>query len=340
MVPVSRSEPPIPSMRVGALLLVAGSCAAFFWNKKESKSSRAVELFASGSHSEGIETLLTPDDCSAPFIELICRKFYGADIVDSNPALCEGISVFDETGLTISSCDQIKDDRRKLFVVAKGKLFVFPTVAIGHKVTLDHVKSNLGAITLETMSHSPRVFRVYNFFTEKEADALIANALQIKEEDYRLKRSTTGQENQIRIDMSRTSDTAFDPFSETAMVLKQRCFELLGIRPYNNEWADGLQILRYNVTGGYNSHMDYISGVDGRHHNYDAEHGGSNRFATVFLYLSNRTDNHTLAYRFITMIGDVEDGGETVFPQGEPVEPVDPDFNVTPIDPSSLVLSC
>jgi len=26
------------------------------------------------------------------------------------------------------------------------------------------------------------------------------------------------------------------------MRLKKRCFELLGIRPYNDAWADGLQV--------------------------------------------------------------------------------------------------
>ena len=272
---------------MGVLLLLAGTCSAFFWTKKEDKVSKAVELFASGSHSDGVETELPPEECSSSFSQLICRKFYGAEKVDSDSSLCDGIQVFDGTGRSISSCDDIKSDLKKLYVVEKDKLFIFPTVTIGHKVTLEHVKSGLGAVSIETMSHSPRVFRLNNFFTDQEADDLIANALQIKEEDFRLKRSTTGQDKHVRVDMTRTSDTAFDPFSETAMTLKKRCFELLGIRPYNNDWADGLQILRYNVTGGYNAHMDYISDPDGgRLHNYDAERGGSNRFATVFLYLS------------------------------------------------------
>jgi hypothetical protein len=70
--------------------------------------------------------------------------------------------------------------------------------------------------------------------------------------------------------------------SPVAMKLKHRIFELLGIRPFMDAWADGLQvrrpalscatyngmltmsrslpqkILRYNLTKAYNSHFDYL----------------------------------------------------------------------------------
>ena len=42
---------------------------------------------------------------------------------------------------------------------------------------------------------------------------------------------------------------------QVAMALKRRCFELLGMEPYNEHWADGLQILRYNTTTAYINHL-------------------------------------------------------------------------------------
>ena len=56
-----------------------------------------------------------------------------------------------------------------------------------------------------------------------------------------------------------------------------------------------LQILRYNQTAAYVPHMDWLD-IGDPEHDYDSERHGSNRLATVFLYLT-----------------DVEEGGETVF---------------------------
>jgi prolyl 4-hydroxylase len=99
----------------------------------------------------------------------------------------------------------------------------------------------------------------------------------------------------ISVDSHRTSDTAFDTSSDVSITLKKRAFDMLGIRPYDKEWADGIQVLRYNVTGGYNTHHDFFDGSD--YTGFDES--STNRFATVFLYLS-----------------DVDEGGETVFPLG------------------------
>jgi hypothetical protein len=85
------------------------------------------------------------------------------------------------------------------------------------------------------------VFRIYNFFTEEDSEALIANALKLTEEDYRLKRSSTGT-NGYTLDDKRTSENAFDLSSPVALALKKRCFQLLGIHPYEETWADGLQV--------------------------------------------------------------------------------------------------
>ena len=68
--------------------------------------------------------------------------------------------------------------------------------------------------------------------------------------------------------------------------------------------ADGLQVLRYNVSTAYISHMDWID--DDHHqqeHNYDSAGVGTNRFATVYLYLSDLPEGT---------------GGETAFTEAWP----------------------
>lgn len=114
---------------------------------------------------------------------------------------------------------------------------------MGHRAIASSVTDppNDNPIVLETLSTSPRVFRIYNFFTEEDSQALIENALKLTEEDYRLKRSSTGT-NGYSVDDKRTSENAFDLSSPVAITLKKRCFQLLGIHPYEDTWADGLQV--------------------------------------------------------------------------------------------------
>ena len=156
---------------------------------------------------------------------------------------------------------------------------------------------------METISHSPRVFHLHNFLTEGESDALVAHALADRDAITGLQRSTTGAEHQVSFNKIRTSDNAFDSVSPAAMALKRRAIDLLGMAwPYDDQMTDGLQVLRYNTSRAYIAHLDYLDDNDSGH-DYDSRHAGSNRFATILFYLS-----------------DVEEGGETVFAHGKPVD--------------------
>jgi hypothetical protein len=68
--------------------------------------------------------------------------------------------------------------------------------------------------------------------------------------------------------------------------------------------ADGLQILRYNLTKAYAAHSDWIDASDKVEHDHNAAGVGGNRFATILLYMSD--------------LGPGE-GGETVFTEAWPV---------------------
>ncbi|CAM9857874.1 unnamed protein product, partial [Laminaria digitata] len=98
-------------------------------------------------------------------------------------------------------------------------------------------------VILETLSHSPRVFSLFNFMDMEEADQIIEDALGMTQEEYRLKRSSTGTTGKS-ISKTRTSDNAFVTHTKTAQALKRRIFQLLGIEEYRESWADGLQVGR------------------------------------------------------------------------------------------------
>ncbi|CAM9615338.1 unnamed protein product [Ectocarpus sp. 12 AP-2014] len=206
------------------------------------------------------------------------------------PQYCK---VFNSVGVRVPSMASVEDGET-LYVVPQNRNFVWPTVKIGRKVTVPHVKTPLGAeVVLETLSHSPRVFSLYNFMDMEEADNIIEDALGMTQEAYRLKRSSTGTKGKA-ISKTRTSDNAFVTHTKTAQALKRRIFQLLGIEEYHETWADGLQVLRYNESQAYVAHFDYLESAEG--HDFKSEGLGTNRFATVVLYFN-----------------DVREGGETVF---------------------------
>jgi hypothetical protein len=50
----------------------------------------------------------------------------------------------------------------------------------------------------------------------------------------------------------------YDPCSSFYFFVYRRCFAALGFDEYWESHGDGLQILRYNLTTAYNTHLDYF----------------------------------------------------------------------------------
>ena len=279
-----------------------------------------VKVFDNGEWTGGTEIFLNSIECEIEpeeghLGELVVRKFRPSSVDASH-----GYSVHTKYGQNILSCEDITELSAEeqgedfdpdvpvhIHVVPDHRMFVWPSYPVGNRFKLRHIigGDNETPVEIEPIhmhEDGTRIFELHNYLSEEDCDTIINLALNITDEENKLKRSSTGKTPGLN--KRRTSDTAFDTSSPTAMKLKERAFEVLGFPYFDDRMNDGVQILRYNQTQAYITHMDYftsLSSKEQRNHNYEARDlTGSNRFATVFFYLS-----------------DVEDGGETVFPYAD-----------------------
>eukprot|EP00940_MAST-03C_sp_MAST-3C-sp2_P001804 g1804.t1 len=226
--------------------------------------------------------------------------------------LFEQNTYYDARGRRVSSKDECSRRVREgedVYVVSSGDLFVWPAPKRG--TIFENVVEGT-EVKMEVLLDSPRVFRVRNFLSQEEADDLVAFS-QSEKNAYRMSPSTTGtkswkelseRERELAVKAAartgRTSNSGFVTSTPTAMRVKRRVSELLRFDAYAESRMDGVQVLRYNLKEAYIPHFDFFEPRVIHGHDYDSANGGTNRFATVFLYLS-----------------DVSEGGQTVFPKAE-----------------------
>ncbi|KAI4386835.1 hypothetical protein MLD38_004733 [Melastoma candidum] len=141
---------------------------------------------------------------------------------------------------------------------------------------------------VELLSWEPRAFVYHNFLSEEECQHLI-NLGKPYMKKSSVVDSTTGNSKDSRV---RTSLGTFLTRGQDKVVrgIEKRIADFTFIPV---EHGEGLQILHYEVGQKYEPHYDYFSDE------YNTRNGGQ-RIATVLMYLS-----------------DVEEGGETVFPQAK-----------------------
>lgn len=146
-----------------------------------------------------------------------------------------------------------------------------------------HPEVNDGRPRMEVLDEDARIFMFHNFLTEEECDHLISLA-----KDHLDRSGVVGKEGS-KISEVRTSNGMFLRRGQDDVVKEiERRIARWTLLPVGN--GEGLQILRYDRSQKYDGHYDYFF-------NEEATRNGGNRYATVLTYLS-----------------DVEEGGETVFP--------------------------
>eukprot|EP00899_Mesostigma_viride_P019038 jgi/Mesvir1/27135/Mv20806-RA.1 len=141
---------------------------------------------------------------------------------------------------------------------------------------------------LEILSWKPRLEVYHGFLSSEECDHLVDMGKR------RLMRSGVVDTNTGKSALSdiRTSSGTFLAKAQDGIVeaIEHRIAVWSHVPMENGE---GIQLLRYQKGEKYDPHFDYF-------HHEGADHNGGNRLATVLMYLS-----------------DVEEGGETVFPNTE-----------------------
>jgi prolyl 4-hydroxylase len=200
----------------------------------------------------------------------------------------QGAKLYNSRGRRMRSLRDVREGERT-YVVPQGVFFVWPLGQVGDVVEPEGVHSPVEGkpIRLRQLSMSPRVFTVENFMSAEEMTAILDHNRDL------VKPSEVGFAGWR--DSTRTSWTAWDFHSWAARKVQRRSFDLLGL-DFDSELADATQVLRYNLSEWYKPHTDWFDekAYDGHD---PVVNNGTNRFATVFLYLT-----------------DVEEGGHTVFP--------------------------
>jgi len=223
---------------------------------------------------------------------------YCCDLMSMQPSRCapnSGARLINEAGVRMLSFNDVEEGQR-VYCVPQGVHFVWPMKKTGYVFYPKNVKTAIEGrpIKMKQLSENVRAFSVDNFVSDDEIEDIL------RSNRNRMTPSEVGFGGWR--DDTRTSSTSWDFTSKASKAIQKRTFELLGM-DFVPELSDTLQVLRYTSDGGmngmgqwYKPHVDWFhsGGYDG--HDPKVENG-TNRFATMFLYLST-----------------VPKGGATVFP--------------------------
>ncbi|OQS04546.1 hypothetical protein THRCLA_03226 [Thraustotheca clavata] len=171
-----------------------------------------------------------------------------AKVLGSEPEyFANGLRLYDGMGQAISTPEDV-DAARLVYILVDFQIWVWPGIKVGYT-------RQAGNVTLKTISLSPLVFDVINFFTEPEANTIIKEGLN------KLERSPVDSPDaKDGYHSDRTSYTAFLDDSEFTRNFRRRTATLA--RLPSPSFAERLQLVRYEAGQFFRKHEDYFDSKD------------------------------------------------------------------------------
>lgn len=197
-----------------------------------------VNLYYNGEWTNSVTVDLTPEECLVKYdiADVLCPKV-------NFPSKC---ALYTSWGTKVTSCADLSQGEN-IFMVHEGRVFMIPTKGVGDRREVHHVSSPIpySRIVLETLSETPRIFKLENFITEDEAQRLLINARDHSDDPNMVVLPHAQLSSEDR--PVHTGNLYYDQFSEIALLLKRRAFDLLGIHPVDDSLVEGFQVTNFDT---------------------------------------------------------------------------------------------
>ncbi|KAG3032866.1 hypothetical protein PC128_g1205 [Phytophthora cactorum] len=157
--------------------------------------------------------------------------------------VANGLKLFSIDGLQILTADEL-DSQRIAHVLLDGQLWVWPGIKVGYVREIE-------GCTVTTQSLHPKLFTVEGFFSQEEADAIIAEGI-----DHISRSPVDSSDAEDGYHADRTSYTAFLDDSHFTRDFRVRSSRLA--RLPSPSYTEMMQLVRYETGQFYRNHEDYF----------------------------------------------------------------------------------
>ncbi|CAK4110924.1 unnamed protein product [Aphanomyces euteiches] len=158
--------------------------------------------------------------------------------------LANGVRLFNQAGRPITTAQELESAQRITHVLVDFQTWVWPGIEVGFE-------RQVNGVIMKTLSLSPLVFSVSNFFTESEAEEIINQGAPL------LRRSKINKSHQIVESAIRTSNSAV--LNESALTRSIQSRGAALARLPSLSFASRLELLRYEPGEYYRHHLDPLN---------------------------------------------------------------------------------
>lgn len=235
LVPTPQSETNCPTFAVDGDLAHVESVLG---HADELRAHGRVFLMLNGEN-EGVSLNWSAPDACLHELATFAGQRLGIDA----DVLANGVKLMTQDGRALTTVAQL-DTLRIAHVLFDFQIWVWPGINVGHTFTVE-------GCTVKTASLRPKVFTVEGFFTQAEADSIIAQGVD------RLTRSPVDSPDAVDgYHSDRTSDTAFLSDNQFTRNFRARTAALT--RLPSPSFTERLQLVRYQKGQFFRKHEDYF----------------------------------------------------------------------------------